>query len=110
MTNKTTEKFFTEEFLQDLLFLIENINIEEYYNESIISTATFNDPYGYKCDEDLENLCFEFEDLLPDMQEKINNYFNIDFDYFGDFLYENQNTESCDLEAKFNECLKDYLD
>ena len=44
------------------------------------------------------------------MQETINDHFNIDFDYFYDFLYENQNTNNCDLEAKLNECLKDYLD
>lgn len=110
MTNKTTEKLFTEEFLQDLMFLIDNVNIQEEYGETVVNTPTFDDPYRYECDEDLEYLCFKFEDLLEDMQEKINNYFNIDFDRFGDFLYENQNTESCDLEAKFNEYLQDYFD
>ena len=110
MTNKTTKELFTEEFLQDLIFLIDNLNIEEYYNESIKSTATFDDPYGYECDEELEDLFLKFQDLLPYMQETINDHFNIDFDYFYDFLYENQNTNNCDLEAKLNECLKDYLD
>ena len=110
MTNKTTEKLFTEEFLQDLIFLIDNLNIVEEYEETIQYTPTFDDPYRYECDEDLEYLAFKFEDLLEDMQEKINNYFNIDFDQFGDFLYENQKTESCDLEANFNKYLQDYLD
>ena len=110
MTNKTTKELFTKEFLQDLMFLIDNVNIQEEYGETVVNTPTFDDPYRYECDEDLEYLCFKFEDLLEDMQEKINNYFNIDFDYFGDFLYENQNTESCDLEAKLNEYLQDYFD
>jgi hypothetical protein len=110
MTNKTTKELFTEEFLQDLIFLIDNFNIQEEYRETIVETPTFDDPYRYECDEDLEYLCFKFEDLLEDMQEKINNYFNIDFDEFSEFLYENQKTSSCDLEAKFNQYLQNYLD
>ena len=112
MTNKTTEKLFTEEFLQDLMFLIDNVNIQEEYGETVVNTPTFDDPYRYECDEDLEYLCFKFEDLLEDMQEKINNYFNINISTqgFHNFLYENQKTESCDLEAKLNEYLQDYFD
>ena len=110
MTNKTTEKLFTEDFLQDLIFLIDNFNVQEHYEESIVSTATFDDPYGYDCDEELEEMAFKYEYLYPYMKETINNYFNIDFDRLGDFIDENYNTKSCDLEAKFNEYLQDYLD
>ena len=110
MTNKTTEKLFTEEFLDNLNFLINHFNIEKAYQETIIERPTFDDPYDYTCDEELEELFEKFEDLFAEVKQQIDDYYNTDFTELLEFLYENQGTSYYDIEAKFNQYLQNYLD
>ena len=70
MTNKTTEKLFTEEFLDNLNFLINHFNIEEAYREII------ND---YTDEELCEELFEKFEDLFAEVKQQIDDYYNTDF-------------------------------
>jgi hypothetical protein len=109
MKDKTTKTLFTKEFIDNLKFLIENINIEEAYRETVMPRPTFDDPYDYTCDEELERLAEKFEDLFPEVNQQINDYFNTDFKELYDFLDKNQNTNRCNLEAELIECLEDYM-
>lgn len=109
MTNKTTKKLFTKEFIDNLKFLIEHINIEEAYRETVRKRPTFDDPYDYTCDEELEQLAEQYEDLFPEVNQQINDYYNTNFTELYDFLYRNQGTSYYDLEAELIECLEHYI-
>jgi len=106
---KTTKELFTKEFIDNLKFLIEHINIEEDYRETVITRPTFDDPYDYICDEELEQLAEKYEDLFAEVKQQINDYFNTDFKELYDFLEENRSTDRCDLEAELIECLECYI-
>jgi hypothetical protein len=109
MKDKTTKELFTKEFLDNLEFLIEHINIEEDFQETIESRPTFEYPYHYICDEELEELAEKFKDLFAEVSQQINDYFNTDFRELYDFLDKNQGTSYYDLEAELIECLKHYM-
>jgi hypothetical protein len=109
MKDKTTKELFTKEFLDNLKFLIEHINIEEAYQETVITRPTFDDPYDYTCDEELEQLAEKFEDLFAEVNQQINDYYNTNFTELYDFLDKNQGTSYYDLEAELIECLERYM-
>ena len=109
MKDKTTKELFTKEFIDKLKFLIEHINIEEDYRETVITRPTFDDPYDYTCDEELEQLAEQYEDFFAEVNQQINDYFNTDFTELLDFLYKNQGTSYYDLEAELIECLECYI-
>ena len=106
---KTTKELFTKEFIDNLKFLIEHINIEEDYRETVITRPTFDDPYDYICDEELEQLAEKYEDLFAEVNQQIDDYYNTNFTELFDFLYKNQSTSYCDLEAKLIKCLEYYI-
>jgi hypothetical protein len=109
MKDKTTKELFTKEFLDNLKFLIEHINIEEDFQETIQSRPTFEYPYHYICDEELEELAEKFNDLFAEVTQQINDYFNTDFTELSAFLDENQGTSYYDLEAELIEHLERYM-
>ena len=109
MKDKTTKELFTKEFIDNLKFLIEHINIEEAYRETVRQRPTFEYPYHYTCDEELEQLAEQYEDLFAEVNQQINDYFNTNFTELYDFLDKNQGTSYCDLEAELIECLECYI-
>ena len=110
-SDNTFDKTLTSSF--NLFSSLKNetliIDYGNNFQETIQSRPTFEYPYHYICDEELEELAEKFNDLFAEVTQQINDYFNTDFTELSAFLDENQGTSYYDLEAELIEHLERYM-